>query len=376
METGKALRVFVVEDDPLVSKMIQGLLQETDYTVVGDAARGRRAIDLVQQLQPDVILMDIRLPDMDGIEVTRRIFEHCPTPVVVLTAYETLDLIKEASAAGVGAYLVKPPNVRELERAITIARARFDDIMKLSRLNADLQARNEELDAFAQTVAHDLKSPLGGMVTRAELLLQDEAGLSDEERRENLEMIARTGRKMNNIIDGLLLLAQLRETEMPVEPLDMAAVVAEAQQRLGHMIEAEAAQIRVPETWPVVLGNGPLVEEVWVNYLSNAIKYGGKPPCLELGATVPKQAGGMVRFWVKDNGAGFASEERSRLFTPFTQLHQARTQGHGLGLSIVRHIVEKLGGQVGVESEVGQGSVFSFTLPHASASPSSADSHR
>lgn len=376
METGKALRVFVVEDDPLVSKMIQGLLQETDYTVVGDAARGRRAIDLVQQLQPDVILMDIRLPDMDGIEVTRRIFEHCPTPVVVLTAYETLDLIKEASAAGVGAYLVKPPNVRELERAITIARARFDDIMKLSRLNADLQARNEELDAFAQTVAHDLKSPLGGMVTRAELLLQDEAGLSDEERRENLEMIARTGRKMNNIIDGLLLLAQLRETEMPVEPLDMAAVVAEAQQRLGHMIEAEAAQIRAPETWPVVLGNGPLVEEVWVNYLSNAIKYGGKPPCLELGATVPKQAGGMVRFWVKDNGAGFASEERSRLFTPFTQLHQARTQGHGLGLSIVRHIVEKLGGQVGVESEVGQGSVFSFTLPHASASPSSADSHR
>ncbi len=73
----------------------------------------------------------------------------------------------------------------------------------------------------------------------------------------------------------------------------------------------------------------------------------------------------MVRFWVRDNGPGLTPEAQSRLFTPFTRLDQVRAQGHGLGLSIVRRIVEKLGGQVGVESQLGQGSTFFFTLPAA-----------
>jgi two-component system sensor histidine kinase/response regulator len=100
---------------------------------------------------------------------------------------------------------------------------------------------------------------------------------------------------------------------------------------------------------------------VWTNYLTNAIQYGGRPPRLELGAT--RQTGDRLCFWVRDNGAGLAPEEQNLLFSPFTRLDQARARGHGLGLSIVRRIIEKLGGQVGVESQVGQGSLFSFTLP-------------
>jgi two-component system, sensor histidine kinase and response regulator len=103
------------------------------------------------------------------------------------------------------------------------------------------------------------------------------------------------------------------------------------------------------------------VAEVWANYLSNAIKYGGDPPRAELGADLP--ADGRVRFWVRDNGPGLSPEDQARLFAPFERLHQVRAQGHGLGLSIVRRIVEKLGGEVGVESAVGQGSTFWFTLP-------------
>ena len=131
--------------------------------------------------------------------------------------------------------------------------------------------------------------------------------------------------------------------------------------RLAHMIEEHQTEIILPGTWPVALGYDPWVEEVWVNYLSNAIKYGGQPPHVELGATA--QADGMVRFWVRDNGSGLTPEEQARLFTPFTRLDQVRAKGHGLGLSIVWRIVEKLGGQVGVESEIGRGSVFTFTLP-------------
>jgi signal transduction histidine kinase len=110
---------------------------------------------------------------------------------------------------------------------------------------------------------------------------------------------------------------------------------------------------------------------VWVNYLSNALKYGGQPPQIELGAA--EKSDGMVRFWVRDNGPGLRLDEQARLFTPFTKLSQAQTKGHGLGLSIVRRIVIKLGGEVGVESAgvAGQGCVFSFTLPGIEQSSSS-----
>jgi signal transduction histidine kinase len=129
------------------------------------------------------------------------------------------------------------------------------------------------------------------------------------------------------------------------------------------MVEQSHAEIVGPEAsaWPVALGYAPWVEEVWINYLSNALKYGGRPPRIELGAKA--QPDEMTRFWVRDNGPGIPPEAQARLFTPFTRLDQVRAKGHGLGLSIVRRIVEKLGGQVSVESQVGQGSVFSFTLP-------------
>jgi PAS domain S-box-containing protein len=225
----------------------------------------------------------------------------------------------------------------------------------------ELEARNEELDAFAHTVAHDLKSPLGVITGLAGVLAEDYASMSSRELRQYLDMIAQSGHKINRIIDELLLLAVVRKLdEVEMEPLDMASVVAESRQRLVHMIDQSQAKVTLPDAWPVASGYGPWVEEVWTNYLSNAIKYGGQPPHVEFGAT--EQADGTVRFWVRDNGPGLTPEEQDRLFTPFTRLDQVRAKGHGLGLSIVRRIVEKLGGDVGVESEIGRGSKFYFTL--------------
>lgn len=245
--------------------------------------------------------------------------------------------------------------------AIAIDNARL--VEALRRQTAELQARNEDLNAFAHTVAHDLKTPLGVIIGYADVLLEDCADIleSREDARYYLQAIARNGRKMTSIIGELLLMAEIRRTEVKVEPLDMAVVIDEVQQRLAYMIEESQAQLILPSSWPRAKGHGPWVEEVWVNYISNGIKYGGQPPRLELGAT--EQEGGFVRFWVRDNGQGISPEDQTRLFTPFTQLEQVRATGHGLGLSIVKRIVEKLGGQVGVESEIGKGSVFSFTLP-------------
>ena len=233
----------------------------------------------------------------------------------------------------------------------------------LRQQTAELQARNEDLNAFAHTVAHDLKTPLGVIVGYADVLVEELAEVLKEsgDARYYLQSIARNGRKMGNIIGELLLLAEIRRTEVKHERLDMTNVVSEALQRLAFLSEEKGAEIVVPDTWPTAAGYSPWIEEVWVNYISNGIKYGGQPPRLELGAT--EQDDGFVCFWVRDQGPGISSADQTRLFTPFTQLEQVRVTGHGLGLSIVRRIVEKLGGEVSVESEVGEGSKFSFTLP-------------
>lgn len=220
-----------------------------------------------------------------------------------------------------------------------------------------------ELDAFAHTVAHDLKNPLTGILANAELLQTSWAGPA--ERRQAVNRIEGNGRKMANIIKELLTLAQLRQIEdLVLHPLDMERILDEALQRLTHVIDIEAAEIILPSAWPAALGYAPWVEEVWANFLSNGLKYGGEPPRLVLGAD--KLTDGMVRFWVRDNGRGLTVEQQAQLFVPFTRLNQAKAAGHGLGLSIVHRIIERLGGSVGVESQIDQGSLFYFTLPAAS----------
>ena len=148
----------------------------------------------------------------------------------------------------------------------------------------------------------------------------------------------------------------------------MERVVANVQDRLSYMIKEQQAEIILPVVWPDAIGYEPWLEEVWANYLSNAIKYGGQPLRVELGASA--RPDGMLRFWTRDNGPGISPEARTRLFTPYNQLGRLKSNsGHGLGLSIVLSIVEKLGGQVGVESELGKGSLFFFTLPAGPAFP-------
>ena len=238
----------------------------------------------------------------------------------------------------------------------------------LNQSLAELQERNEELDAFAHTVAHDLKNPVHLISGYAEVLAEYYPALSETERQQSLNVLVRTGKKMDRIINALLLLAELRKSEVQTGPLDMASIVAESIDRLTEDIEQTRAEIIWSDapSWPAALGYGPWVEEVWANYLINALKYGSTPiaaPRIELGAAL--QPDGMVRFWVRDRGRGLTPEEQANLFTPFTRLDQVRLTGHGLGLSIVRQIVEKLNGQVGLTSHMGAGSTFYFSLPAA-----------
>jgi CheY-like chemotaxis protein len=138
VDEADSIRVLIADDSARMRRVLQRLLSLMGYIVVGAAENGREALEIVLSTKPDVVLTDIEMPDMDGIETASTIQEQCPTPVVVLSAHQHPGLVERASAAGVGAYLVKPPSQEELRRAITIAIARHHDLIELRRLNAAL----------------------------------------------------------------------------------------------------------------------------------------------------------------------------------------------------------------------------------------------
>ena len=223
--------------------------------------------------------------------------------------------------------------------------------------NAELQARNDELDAFAHTVAHDLKNSIQGVLGWAQVLVQEGPGMPPDEHRDVAGQVVRSAGKMGAVVHELLLLAGVRQAEVEPRPVEMGRVVEEALARVraAH----PGLEARSPDRWPVAVGHAPWVEEVWVNYLSNAAKYGG--PTVTLGADVT--AAGRARFWVHDDGPGLDVEAQGQLFVAFSRVGGLEVEGHGLGLSIVRRIAERLGGTCGVESAPGAGTRFWFALP-------------
>lgn len=244
----------------------------------------------------------------------------------------------------------------------------------LRRRNEELQALTAELEAYDYTVAHDLKNPLSMIVGSADLLSGVLAHVEGEGPRRMVRNILEGTRRMNDIVESLLLLAGTRSGEVRVEAVDMAGVVARVCRGLEPEIERVEAGLHVAENLPAALGYAPWIESVWTNYLSNALKYGGQPPHLEIGYGLEKPAPGagrakMIRYWVRDRGPGLTEEEQAQLFVPFSRLDRPEKLGHGLGLALVRRIVHKLGGEVGVDSVAGEGCTFWFTLPRAGKPP-------
>ncbi|MCX6121283.1 MAG: response regulator [Ignavibacteriales bacterium] len=139
MTTQKHLRVLVVDDQESIRELLRRQLEKIGHTVVGKASNGMQAIELTRSLEPDIVLMDIEMPKMDGLEATKIILDKYPRPVVLLTSHEDPEMVRRASQAGAGAYLLKPPSAEEIERTMIIAAARFADLLELRRLNAELK---------------------------------------------------------------------------------------------------------------------------------------------------------------------------------------------------------------------------------------------
>ncbi|MBN1487445.1 MAG: response regulator [Anaerolineae bacterium] len=370
-DTSKA-DILIVDDTPNNLRLLSQMLSQHGYKVRA-VLNGSRALSAVQSTPPDLILLDVMMPEINGYEVCERLKADPKTrdiPIIFISAIgSTEGKVKGFNVGGVD-YISKP---FQLPEVLVRVETHLNLVALQKELREEVTVRDKliaELNAYAHTVAHELKNPLGLVIGFAEILAADPTALSQDDLVNLSQRIARNSRRMDEIIDHLLLLASVRGMEaVSITPLNMEALVNAVEERLHDKIIESKAQIIHPQTWLVSQGYGPWVEEVWANYLSNAIKYGGTPPYIEIGATV--QDDGMINYWVRDNGEGLIPSEISRLFTPFERLHKMNIKGHGLGLAIVQRIVEKLGGAVGAECfKAGEeaesqhsGCMFYFTLP-------------
>ena len=250
-------------------------------------------------------------------------------------------------------------------------------VEQIAQLNAELLRSNEELDAFAYVASHDLKEPLRGIYKYAHQLIEAEPA-EPEATRSRLDSIMRLALRMDNLLDSLLHFSQLGHADLRLENVDLNEVLAEALEMIGSRTPDPATAIAVPRPMPVAACDPVRLREVFVNLLSNALKYNDKPiRQLEVGYFGPKEAGrpldfpasaaGQTLYYVKDNGIGIESRHFEQVFKVFKRLHGLGEfgGGTGAGLTIVRMLIQRHGGEIWLESKPGHGCTFYFSLSSA-----------
>ena len=353
--------LLVVDDNPTNLRVICAFLAEKGFRLL-TAESGESALRRMERAQPDLVLMDVMMPGMDGFETVSAIRQQprfFDIPIIFMTALDDTESKLKGFASGGVDYISKPLQHEELL-------ARIQTHLELHRLREALRRENAkkdeliaELHAYDHTVAHDLKNPIAGIISASQAYRQMD-NVTDEETEEIIDMIEQSAQICNDMIGSLLTFATLRQEEAVLEPTNVFSALDRSLNRLSALVKESEAEISRPASLPSALGYGPWLEEVWANLISNAIKYGGEPPRIKIRAQQVNAT--HVQYSVMDNGHGLKPGQAEKLFEPFVRAHSS-IGGFGLGLSIVRRIIHRLDGTVdaGNRSD-SQGAQFSFTL--------------
>jgi len=187
-------RIIIADDEALIRQDLREMLTNLGYLVVGDVGDGRSAVNQARELKPDLLIMDIRMPDMDGIEAARLLTEEGIAPVLLLSAYSQRDLVERAASAGVSGYVIKPFDESNLLPAIEVVLARFNEYQEISKEAARLEERLETRV----------------VVDRAKGILMDHRGMSEQEAFRNIQRISMNSRKsMREVADAIILAHQM-----------------------------------------------------------------------------------------------------------------------------------------------------------------------
>lgn len=364
--------VLVVDDNAENRALAQATLEDEGYAVLL-ASSGEEAIATFETELPDCVLLDIRMPGMDGFAVCSQIRARAggaETPIVFLTALRDVDTFDRALRAGGDDFLMKP--VRPTELLVRVQAA-----LKLRRMSAELrehydlvrrqrddlmrlQLQKERLTAF---VVHDLKNPVNSMDLYAQLLLRDkELG---SRARESAQRIRDEARALLRLVLNLLDISKSEEGQLTPRrvEVDLEALFAETLE--AHAVNAAAASVALKSEIQVrsIAADIDLLRRVLENLLDNALRHA--PEGSEVLITVT-QAAGAVEIRIADAGPGIPPELRERIFERFVQVENSERMvtrtGRGLGLTFCKLVIEAHGGTIWVET-ADPGAVFCVRLP-------------
>ena len=299
------------------------------------------------------IMADILKGDKVQALETKRITKHGKLIDVLFSATSIADNSNDQKSIAI------------TERDITEQKLADEQI---KQLNADLHANvlqlelsNKELESFSYSVSHDLRAPLRALNAYAGILEEDYMPVLDDEAKRVLGIIKANALKMGVLIDDLLEFSRLGRKEVEKSQTDIKRMVEDIVTDIARSTH-HSATIKISPL-PPVYADPALLKQVWINLISNAIKYSGKKenPVIEIGSTDSETE---TCFFVKDNGSGFDMKYAAKLFNVFQRLHSAEEfAGTGVGLAIVYRIIAKHGGRIWADAKKDEGATFYFTIP-------------
>lgn len=364
--------ILIVDDTPDNLRVLSAVLEQQGGSV-RKALNGLVALNSCEKQLPDLILLDIRMLEMDGFEVCRCLKSNPQTaeiPIIFISALDSpLDKVQAFQEGGAD-YITKPFHSKEVMARIayqlTIQQQQQQlaaQNAELQQLNTELKRSNEDLEAFAYGVAHDLTSPLQTIVSTAELSEYHYQDCLGSRGLKYMEQIIQSALRMKQMMDSLLDYSKVGVDRPSFTPTPCNSILEAALANLQEQIVTSGATITHSEL-PTVMADSTQLISLFQNLISNGIKFctPGILPVINISAQAFQQNQWEIQ--VQDNGIGIAPENFERLFQMFQRLNTDHPYpGSGIGMALCKKIVERHGGQIWVKSEVGVGTSFYFTLP-------------
>ncbi len=370
MDNPNKPRILAVDDEQGLRDLLSFELSMKGYDVV-TACDGLDAVEKVKQQKFDVIISDIMMPRMDGVEALEQIKKiDSEVEVIMATGFGTVETAVKAMKKGAYDFVQKPYGMEEMEAVISRAlekrglKAKVDEL-SIAR-DAALQASRAKSE-FLATMSHEIRTPMNAIVGMAELLT--DTPLNDEQK-EYVQILKRGGDNLLNLINDILDLSKVESGHLELEEIefnlqDFVERTIEFMAVRAHQKNLELAY-HLPQDAPqVVVGDANRLRQIVINLLGNAIKFTEKGEVILDLKFTSKGDKCELQFAVRDTGIGIPSEKLSAIFEPFTQADSSTTRkygGTGLGLSISKKLIDLMNGKLWVESELGKGSAFNFTV--------------